>query len=215
MIFRIQTWRACLRSGSPFLFRSLGQLIRENNKALDKTAVYIYNETTNNRQQKGITGYWMEVKVWIKGRIMVDISKIRKKIINEYPLPEQIEEDLIFYQIDKHRYLLFWDDMIKENHIDNILETILKKTSNSRFHRLRTFIIVGKTADTFKKEDLVHCYMDQTGTSKDTTVFVNFYLINEEEKQIFMEDSWIFPIGLGYKKIVRKIDGIVRSHIVF
>ena len=57
--------------------------------------------------------------------------------------------------------------------------------------------------------------MDQTGTSKDTTVFVNFYLINEEEKQIFMEDSWIFPIGLGYKKIVRKIDGIVRSHIVF
>jgi hypothetical protein len=111
--------------------------------------------------------------------------------------------------------LLFWDGIIKKKHIDKILELILAKTSKNSFHPFRTIIVFGKTIDAFMKEDLVHCYMNHTGSSQDTTVFVNFYLIDEERKQIYMEDSWTFPIGLGYRKIIRKLDKIIRSHIDF
>ena len=146
---------------------------------------------------------------------MVNIFKIKEIIINTFPHYETIEEEIVFYQIDKHRYLLFWDGIIKKNHVDKILELILAKTSNNSFHPFRTIIVFGKTIDAFMKEDLVHCYMNHTGSSQDTTVFVNFYLIDEERKQIYMEDSWTFPIGLGYRKIIRKLDKIIRSHIDF
>ena len=144
----------------------------------------------------------------------MNFTKIKNIIVNEYPLSEQIAEEVDFYQIDKHRYLLFWNEIIEKNHINEILELVLSKTSNNNFHPFRTIIIVGKTIDTFTKEDLVHCYMNHTGSSKDTTVWVNFYLIDNEKKQIHMEDSWIFPIGLGYRKIIRKLDKIIRLRIV-
>ena len=144
----------------------------------------------------------------------MNIQKIKEKVIREFPLSKQIESGKVFYQLDKHRYLLFWDDEIEKKHINGILDYILEKTSNTQFHKLRTVIIVGKTVDTFEKEDLVHCYMNHTLSPKDTTLFVNFYLLNEKAEQIYMEDSWIYPVGLGYKKIVRRIDSIIKSHIV-
>jgi len=41
--------------------------------------------------------------------------------------------------------------------------------------------------------------------------FVVFYLINEETNEVYMDDSWIFPIGLNYKKYVRKINEILKK----
>ena len=143
----------------------------------------------------------------------MNIQEIIEKVVCEFPLSEQIESGRIFYQLDKRRYLLFWGDVIKKEHINEILDYILKKTSNSQFQKFRTIIIVGETIDAFEKEDLVHCYMSHTRSLQDTTLFVNFYLINEKAKKIYMEDSWIYPIGLGYRKIVRRLDKIIKSRI--
>ena len=41
-----------------------------------------------------------------------------------------------------------------------------------------------------------------------------FYLINEETKDIYMNDSWISSLGLNYKKYVRKINEILNKRSV-
>ena len=145
----------------------------------------------------------------------MNIYKIKESITNAIPFDRKIEEEVTFYKIDKHRYLLFWDGIIERNDIDKILDFILSKTSNDNFHPIRTIIVLGETVDTFEKKDLVYCYMNHTGSSKDVTVFVNFYLLNKKRKQIYKDDSWTFPIGLGYRKIIRKLDRIIRSHITY
>ena len=37
------------------------------------------------------------------------------------------------------------------------------------------------------------------------------YLINEETNEIYMNDSWIYVLGLNYKKYVRKINKILNE----
>ncbi len=86
-----------------------------------------------------------------------------------------------------------------------ILDQIHKNCQNDKFDSFKSIIVVGHTTDKFKKADLQ--WFDNVST------FFIFYLINDEDKQIYMNDSWIYILGLNYKKHVRKIDALIRSKL--
>lgn len=102
----------------------------------------------------------------------------------------------------KKRYLIFWKDLIEKSSIEQILNQLQEKTNNSNFSKWKTLIVCGKTNDNFQKEDLF--YFNNIDT------FVVFYLVNENNNKVFMNDSWIFTLGCNYRKYVRKIDKIIR-----
>jgi len=126
---------------------------------------------------------------------------VKDKITSNYPLTKKVDCELDCYQLSKRVYLVFWQDLVSKEHIELILSQVQEKTSNSNFSDWKTLIIVGNTKDEFTKEDLL--YFNNVST------FVVFYLINEEENKIFMDDSWIFALGCNYRKHVRKINSII------
>lgn len=128
---------------------------------------------------------------------------IQEKIIQNYPLVNKIDFELNCYLLDKRRYLIFWNELIKKDSIEKMLNYLEEKTKNSNFTESKTLIVVGKTKEKFKKVDLV--YFNSVNT------LVVFYLINEETNEIYMDDSWISFIGLNYKKYVRKINEILNK----
>lgn len=71
------------------------------------------------------------------------------------------------------------------------------------FTEWKTLIVVGKTTDVYKKEELI--YFNNVNT------FVVFYLINEELNKIFMNDSRICAIGLNYRKYIKRLNGILNK----
>ena len=127
---------------------------------------------------------------------------IQEKIIQNYPLVNKIDFELNCYLLDKRRYLIFWNELIKKDSIEDMLNYLEEKTKNPNFTESKTLIVIGKTKEKFKKVDLV--YFNSVNT-------VVFYLINEETNEIYMDDSWISFIGLNYKKYVRRINEIVNK----
>jgi len=128
---------------------------------------------------------------------------IQEKIIQNYPLVNKIDFELNCYLLDKRRYLIFWNELIKKDSIEKMLNYLEEKTKNPNFTESKTLIVVGKTKEKFKKVDLV--YFNSVNT------LVVYYLINEETNEIYMDDSWISFIGLNYKKYVRKINEILNK----
>ena len=128
---------------------------------------------------------------------------IQEKIIQNYPLSNKVDSELNCYLLAKKRYLIFWDELIKKDSIEEVLKCLEEKTNNPNFTEFKTLIVVGKTKEEFKKADLL--YFNNVNT------FVVFYLINEEINEIYMNDSWIFTLGLNYKKYVRKINEILNK----
>ncbi len=128
---------------------------------------------------------------------------IQEKIIQNYPLVNKIDFELNCYLLDKRRYLIFWNELIKKDSIEDMLNYLEEKTKNPNFTESKTLIVIGKTKEKFKKVDLV--YFNSVNT------LVVFYLINEETNEIYMDDSWISFIGLNYKKYVRRINEIVNK----
>lgn len=128
---------------------------------------------------------------------------IQEKLIQNYPLVNKVDFELNCYLLDKKKYLIFWNELIKKDSIKEVLSYLEEKTKNSNFTEYKTIIVIGKTKEKFKKNDLL--YFNGVNT------FVVFYLINEETNEVYMDDSWIFPIGLNYKKYVRKINEILKK----
>ena len=128
---------------------------------------------------------------------------INEKIIKNYPLTNKVDCDLNCYCLDKRRYLVFWDEDIRKNSIEEVLNKIGRKTAHPSFTEWKTIIVVGKTTDEFKKKDLF--FFNNVNT------FVVFYLIDEEKNKIYMNDSWIYVMGYNFKKHVRKINKIIQS----
>ncbi len=126
---------------------------------------------------------------------------IQEKLIKEYPLTNKIECNLNCYLLDKKRYLIFWEDLIEKDSIEKVLNQLQEKTNNASFSKWKTLIVLGETNDFFKKEDLF--YFNNVNT------FVVFYLINQKDNKIFMNDSWIFALGCNFRKYVRKINKII------
>ena len=129
--------------------------------------------------------------------------KIQEKIIKKYPLTDRINCELNCYYLDKRRYLIFWSETIKKESINQILESLETKTKQSQFTQFKTLVVVGKTTDSYKKEELL--YFNNVNT------YVVFILIDEDSNKIYINDSWIFSLGLNYKKHVRKIYKILSQ----
>ena len=127
----------------------------------------------------------------------------KEKIINEYPLNNKLNCELDCYSLEKRRYLIFYDDIIQKKDISQVLKKIQSKTCNSSFTEWKTLIVVGKTNDEFKKEELF--YFNNVNT------FVVFLLIDESKNKIYKNNSWIFALGCNYKKYVNKINEILSK----
>lgn len=128
---------------------------------------------------------------------------IQDRIIKNYPLTSKVNCALNCYLLDNKRYLVFWDETITKQSITKILESLDNNTKGSDFSQWKTLIVVGKTSESFKKEELF--YFDNVST------FVVFYLVNEHTKEAYKNESWIFTLGLNYKKYIKKIDRILTT----
>lgn len=128
---------------------------------------------------------------------------IQDKLIQNYPLVNKVDSELNCYLLDKKRYLIFWEELIKCESIEEVLNHLYEKTKNSNFSEFKTLIVVSKTKEKFKKDDLL--YFNNVNT------IVVFYLINEETNEVCINDSWISFLGLNYKKYVRKINEILNK----
>ena len=130
---------------------------------------------------------------------------IKEKLIKEYPLNKKMDCELECYFLDSGRYLIFWEEPISKDSIENLLKTIEEIAGSSIFNRIwKTFIVVGKTNDFFKKEDLF--YANEMFQS-----FVVLYLIDENKNQIYMNDSWTFITTNRFRKYVRKIHDVINN----
>ena len=70
---------------------------------------------------------------------------IIEKITKEYPLKNRIDCDLHCYELEKKRYLIFWNEPIKKESLVQVLNELQIKTNNSKFTEWKTLIIVGST----------------------------------------------------------------------
>ena len=71
---------------------------------------------------------------------------IEEKIINNYPLVNKIDSEVTCYLLEKRRYLVFWDELIRKESIEQVLKYLEEKTNNSNFSDFKTLIIVGKNS---------------------------------------------------------------------
>jgi|SRR5690554_7324574 len=128
---------------------------------------------------------------------------IQEKIIKNYPLVNKVKCDFNCYSLAKKRYLIFWEELIKKDDVTELLKSLEEKTNNSQFTEFKTIIIVGKTKEEYKKEELVYF--------NNVNMFVVFYLMDEDKNKIYMNDSWVFTLGLNYRKYVRKLNEIINK----
>ena len=128
---------------------------------------------------------------------------IKEKLIQNYPLINKVKSELDCYVLNKRRYLIFLDDLIEKNSIKKTLNYLEEKTKSVEFTKFKTLIVVSKTKEKFTKKELL--YFNNIDT------FVVFYLINENSNKIYMNSSWIFALGLNYKKYIRKINKILNN----
>ena len=128
---------------------------------------------------------------------------IQEKLIQNYPLINKVDSELNCYLLNKRRYLIFWDELIRKKSIEEVLKYFEEKTKSFVFTENKTLIVVGYTKEKFKKEELL--YFNNVNT------FIVFYLINQDVNEVYMNDSWIFPLGLNYKNYVKKINKILNK----
>lgn len=128
---------------------------------------------------------------------------IQEKLIQKYPLVNKVDSVLNCYLLDKRRYLIFWNELIQKASINEVLNYLEEITKNTNFTKYKTLIVVGKTKEKFKKSDLL--YFNNVNT------LVVFYLIDEENNDIYVNDSWISFLGLNFKKYIRKTNEILNK----
>ena len=75
----------------------------------------------------------------------------QEKLIQNYPLINKVDSELNCYVLDKKRYLVFWDELIKKDSTEEVLKYLEEKTKNTNFTEFKTLIVVGKTKENLKK----------------------------------------------------------------
>lgn len=130
------------------------------------------------------------------------MKKIKKDVISKLSLVKSKNFNKPIYQVSKKRYLLFCDEEIDKGSINKCLEKI--DTDFNSFGKYKLIIAVGKTSDSFTKTELF--YFNGVDT------FVVFYLLDFDNKRVYMNDRTIFVLGLNYKKIVRRLNKIIECN---
>ena len=126
---------------------------------------------------------------------------IKDKLINEYPLIKKIECPLECYEVVKRRYVIFLDEKINRNNMESLLDEFTKVTKNNCSEK-KTIIVVGRTDEQFKKKELV--FFNGVDT------FVVYYLINENNKEIYFNDQRVFWFSIDWKKIIKRFNEILK-----
>lgn len=67
---------------------------------------------------------------------MVNKMNIQEKLIQNYPLVNKAVSTLNCYLLDKRRYLVFWDELIKKDSMEEVLNYLEEKTKNHKFYRV-------------------------------------------------------------------------------
>lgn len=128
------------------------------------------------------------------------MKEIKKDIVSKLSLTVSEDFDTSIYQISKKRYLLFWEDNINKNNVNNCLEKI--DSIYNSFGKYKLIIVIGITSESFTKTELF--YFNNIDT------FVVFYLLDFANKKVYMNDRSIFVLGLNYKKIIKKLNKIIE-----
>lgn len=128
---------------------------------------------------------------------------LQDQVLKGYPSAKKILSNPNCYFLEKKRYLVFWESLIAKASVNEILSFLQNETKDQSFSKWKTLIVVGKTDEHFEKKDLF--YFDNNST------FVVFLLLNEKNKNVFMNDSWIFVLGCNFNKHVRKISKIIQQ----
>ena len=129
---------------------------------------------------------------------------IKEKLIKEYPLTEKVEIDCECYKINSRKYVVFIDGIISNNEDDakKLLDKLLT-SAKTKCSTISTLIIVGKTNEKFKKEDLI--FFDGVGT------FAIYYLLNDTDGSIYFNDQGTYWFGANWKKIIKRFNEILKS----
>ena len=125
------------------------------------------------------------------------------EIARQYPLTDQIAPDTELFRVMKKRFVLFRHAQIDKQNIEAVLDETKSTLERFDIPGWRTVVVVAPTEASFESEELL--YFDNVNT------FIVFYLIDIQKKCVYMNDSWIFALGLNYKKIVRNINEIVKK----
>lgn len=67
---------------------------------------------------------------------MVNKMNIQEKLIQNYPLVNKADSTLNCYLLDKRRYLVFWNELLKKDSIKEVLNCLEEKTKNHKFYRV-------------------------------------------------------------------------------
>ena len=125
---------------------------------------------------------------------------LRDYIIKNLELKKICQTD--FYGVGKKIYFKFEDSIINHDNIESILDKISDGVNTSDFTKYKSVIVIGKTDELFKSKELL--YFDNKNC------FVVFYLINEKNNTIYYNDSWIFALGLNYRKYIKKLNKLIK-----
>ena len=130
---------------------------------------------------------------------------IQNVILKAYPLIEKVPCGLKCFLLENKKYLVFWENLITKDSINEVLNVLHTETKNHCFSKWKTIIVVGKTDSHFEAKELF--YFDNEST------FVVFVLVDDTSNDIFMNDSWIFALGCNFRRHVRTIRGIIKKNL--
>ena len=68
---------------------------------------------------------------------MVNKMNIQGKLIQNYPLINKVDSELNCYLLDKKRYLVFWDELIKKDSTEEVLKYLEEKKISSEIETLK------------------------------------------------------------------------------
>lgn len=126
---------------------------------------------------------------------------INEKIINEYPLTKKIDCDFECYEVIKRRYVLFFDEVINRNNMELLLETFDKAIRGKVPKMKKTLIIVARTNEQFKPEDLF--FFNGVDT------FIVYYLIGDND-EVYFNNKRFFWFSSDWNKIVDRFNEILK-----
>ncbi len=133
------------------------------------------------------------------------IKKIKSALIEKMPLSSKVTSRYETYAIGNKKYLIFWDGVISKEKVSSILQDLTIATTNKKLSTWKTLIVVGETEEEFKRDELL--YFDGVNT------IVVFYLINTKSQKVFCNKSWIFPLGMNFRRHIKKMDTILGDYI--
>lgn len=126
---------------------------------------------------------------------------IKDKLIKEYPLTKKIECSFECYEVIKRRYVIFYNEKINKDNMESLLDKFNVDAKNN-FTERKTLIIVGHTDEQFDKKDLL--FFNGVDT------FVVYYLINDNNNEIYFNDQRVFWFSVDWKKIIKKFNEILK-----